>query len=83
MRVAPNPPRMRMPPAQLATHYRGYAAQSLILAQRQDRAGDKLTLINMAQAWLALAEQMEKNESSGVTYEMITGIGGKNNDPTR
>lgn len=54
---------MRITPAQLAARYWGYAAQCLIVAQRQDNAGDKLALINMAQAWVNLAEQTETNES--------------------
>lgn len=43
--------------AQLAARYWGYAAQCLIVAQRQDNVSDKLTLIKMAEAWVALAEQ--------------------------
>jgi hypothetical protein len=53
---------MGITPAQLAARYWGYAAQCLVVAQRQDNAGDKLALINMAQAWVALAEQTEKSE---------------------
>jgi hypothetical protein len=50
---------MTVTPAQLAAHYRAYAAQCMIMAQRQDSAGDKLVLIDMAQAWVILAEQAE------------------------
>jgi hypothetical protein len=50
---------MVITPAQLAAHYRAYAAQCIIMAQRQDSAGDKLVLIDMAQAWFGLAEQTE------------------------
>lgn len=60
---------MGITPAQLAARYWGYAAQCLIVAQRQDNAGDKLALINMAQAWVSLAEQTEKNEPAFETYE--------------
>jgi hypothetical protein len=60
---------MRITPAQLAARYWGYAAQCLVVAQRQDNAGDKLALINMAQAWVNLAEQAEKNEPAFVAYE--------------
>jgi hypothetical protein len=35
--------------AQLTSRYWGYAAQCLILAQRQDSTGDKLALIEMAE----------------------------------
>lgn len=55
---------MGITPAQLAARYWGYAAQCLIVAQRQDTAADKLALINMAQAWVTLAEQIQKNEST-------------------
>jgi hypothetical protein len=54
---------MGITPAQLATRYRGYAAQCLIVAQRQDNDGDKMALIGMAQAWVTLAEQIEKDAS--------------------
>jgi hypothetical protein len=60
---------MGITPAQLAARYWGYAAQCLIVAQRQDRAGDKLALVNMAQAWVSLAEQTEKNEPAFVAHE--------------
>jgi hypothetical protein len=60
-----------MTPAELAVRYRGYAAQCCIVAQRQDNAGDKLALVNMAQAWVALAEHMEKNESLFALYEAL------------
>lgn len=48
---------MGIAPAQLAARYRGFATQCLIVAQRQESAGDKLALVNMAQTWIALAEQ--------------------------
>jgi hypothetical protein len=57
---------MGITPAQLAARYWGYAAQCLIVAQRQNKAGDKLALVNMAQAWVALAE---KNEPAFVSDE--------------
>jgi hypothetical protein len=60
---------MGLTPAQLAARYRGYAAQCLIVAQRQDNAADKMALIAMAQAWLNLAEQIEKDEAVFVVYE--------------
>ena len=60
---------MRITPAHLAARYWGYAAQCLVVAQRQDNAGDKLALINMAQAWVNLAEQAEKNDAAFVACE--------------
>lgn len=53
---------MGLTAAQLAAHFRGYAVQCLIVAQHQRSAGDRLTLIDMAQAWAALAEQAKRNE---------------------
>jgi hypothetical protein len=55
--------------AQLAARYWGYAAQCLIVAQRQDSAGDKLALVDMAQAWVALAEQTETDESRSAAHD--------------
>lgn len=69
-------------PAQLAAHFRGYAAQCLVVAQHQHRAGDRLTLINMAQAWVALADQTEKNASLFAMYEIPDDIAGEGNNPT-
>lgn len=46
--------------AQLAERYWGYATQCLIIAQRQDNAGDKLTLMKMAETWVALAERTHR-----------------------
>jgi hypothetical protein len=60
---------MGITPARLAARYWGYAAQCLIVAQRQDSAGDKLALVNMAQAWVNLAEQTEKNEPAFASHE--------------
>lgn len=40
--------------------YWGLATQCLILAQRQDKAADKLAMINMAKAWATLALQAQK-----------------------
>lgn len=60
---------MGITPAQLAARYWGYAAQCLIVAQRQNKAGDKLALVNIAQAWVSLAEQTEKNEPALVSHD--------------
>ena len=58
-----------MTPAELAARYRAYAAQCLIVAQSHDEPGEKLALIDMAQAWITLAEQTEKNGRVSVVYE--------------
>lgn len=55
-------------------NWRRYAAQCLVMAQRQDRAGDKLALITMAQAWRTLAEQMEKNDAAPEPHEMASNL---------
>lgn len=47
-------------PAKLAERYWGYAAQCLVITQRQDNACDKRALTDMAQAWIALAEQAQR-----------------------
>lgn len=60
---------MGITPARSAARYWGYAAQCLIVAQRQDSAGDKLALVNMAQAWVNLAEQADKNEPAFASHE--------------
>jgi hypothetical protein len=73
---------MRITPAQLAAHYRGYAAQCVIVAQHQHSAGDRLTLINMAQAWSALAEQTEKGASLLIVSEMPDDVAGDRDDPS-
>lgn len=61
---------MGIKPAQLAAHCRGYAAQCLVVAQHQNSDGDRLTLINMAQAWATLADQIINNEPLFALYEL-------------
>ena len=60
---------MRMTPAELAAQYREYAARCFHLAQRQETAGEKLALIDIAHAWSSLAEQAERNEALVVVYQ--------------
>ncbi len=60
---------MGMTPAELAARYREYAAQCVAVAQSLDHAREKLALLDMAQAWIALARQAEKNEKLAVVYE--------------
>src|SRR6516165_6624222 len=40
--------------------YRLYAAHCLEIAQRLSDRGGKIALLNMAQTWIALADQIEK-----------------------
>ncbi len=58
-----------MMPTELAARYREYAAKCVLVAQSQENANEKLALIDMARAWIALAEQAEKNESLFVVHE--------------
>jgi hypothetical protein len=51
-----------MAPAARAARYRAIAAKWLIIAQRQENANEKLALIDIAQAWIALAELTQKIE---------------------
>jgi hypothetical protein len=51
-----------MTPAELTARCQHYAAECWFFAQSQDNAGDRLTLIDMAQTWLALADCVGKNE---------------------
>jgi hypothetical protein len=62
-----------MTPAELAARYRDYAAKCLLLAQKQENATEKLALLDMAQAWIALVEQAEKNEKFFLVYETPAG----------
>lgn len=66
--------------AQLATHYRNRAVQCLTVARRQESANDKLALINMAQAWVTLAELTEKIEFLFLRYGVLDEIGDKDSD---
>lgn len=47
-------------PAKLAERYWDYAAQCLVIAQRQHNACDKVALTAMADARIALAEQAQR-----------------------
>jgi hypothetical protein len=58
-----------MTPAELAVRYRGYAIRCLLFAKQQDNAGDRLILVDMAQAWAALADYAEKNEPVFALFE--------------
>jgi len=49
--------------------YRIHAGVCLWLAQRTSDRETKLTLLDMAHAWQALAEQGEKNRQTTLVYE--------------
>lgn len=50
--------------------YRYFAARCLDIARHQKEPAKKLALLDMAQAWLKLAEQAEKNhEAPTLVYE--------------
>ena len=49
--------------------YRVYAATCVMLAQQMDDPQSKVALLNMAQAWLALADQHDKNNRTTLIYE--------------
>jgi hypothetical protein len=58
-----------MTASELAARYREYAAKCFLIAQRQEDASEKLALFDMAQSWMALAEQAEKNDGLVVVCE--------------
>jgi hypothetical protein len=58
-----------MSPANLAARYRAFAAKCVVVAQNMANASEKLALIDMAQAWIDLADQAEKNGRFFVGYE--------------
>jgi len=46
-----------------AKEYRRYAAQCLSVAERQSTAADKARLVEMAQAFLRMAEKKERGDA--------------------
>jgi hypothetical protein len=50
-----------MTSAELAARYREYAAKCLVIAKDEQDLAERLVLLDMAQAWLALAEHAAKN----------------------
>jgi hypothetical protein len=67
---------MGMTPVELAARYRDYAAKCMMVAQRQEHAGERLALIDMAQAWIVLAEQAERNQLYPIVYGAPSGLAG-------
>jgi hypothetical protein len=58
-----------MSPADLAARYRQRAGKCFTISQKMEDAGERLELIDMAQAWLALAEQAERNGQLFTVHE--------------
>jgi hypothetical protein len=56
-----------------AEEYRRRAEHCVKLARALARAEDKLILLEMAQAWLRLAEQATKNRATDLVYETPRG----------
>jgi hypothetical protein len=50
-----------MLPAEPADHYLAYAAECFLIAQKLDNAVERLNLVGIAHAWMALAKQAEEN----------------------
>jgi hypothetical protein len=59
-------------PKEIGTLYRLYAAHCVGIARDIADSARKLALLDMAQAWVALAEQAENKREHGIAYE--TGI---------
>jgi hypothetical protein len=52
-----------MSPSELVATYRLYAAHCIEIARETSRPGSKVALLNMAQAWLALADLIARGGS--------------------
>ena len=55
-----------------ATYYRLYSARCVEIAQHLNDPGNRASLLSMAQAWLALADQANKNGDAVLVYETPT-----------
>lgn len=58
-----------MSPSEMAARYREHAAKCIKVAAGLSDTESKLALLDMAHAWLLLAEQALKNEALAVVYE--------------
>ncbi len=56
-------------PDDLVATYRLHAANCVEIAHRVSDAEGKLALLGMAQAWLVLAQQVQKNSETMLVYE--------------
>jgi hypothetical protein len=54
---------VRLRASEMAVRYREHAARCLRMAQREVDLNERFAPIDMAQAWIALAERAEKNEA--------------------
>ena len=61
-----------MPPKEIGALYRLYAAHCVGIARDVVDSARKLALLDMAQAWVALAEQAENNGHSATARETGT-----------
>ena len=66
-----------MPPKEIGALYRLYAAHCVGIAQDLADSARKLALLDMAQAWVTLAEQAENKPGRAIAYE--TGTPGPEN----
>ena len=55
--------------AELVEHYRQHAAQCIEISKQLPNTSGRLALLDMAQSWLALAEQAAKNAETVLVYE--------------
>ena len=55
--------------AEVAARYRDYAAQCLAVAKHQKNERDRLALVDMAQAWLMLADQAAKDKTPSAVHK--------------
>lgn len=60
---------MGMSPTELSARYREFATKCIVVARGLQATNEKLALLDMAQAWIDLAAQAEKNERLAVVYE--------------
>lgn len=58
-----------MTATEIAARYRGYAADCVKVASELTVSASKLRLLDVASAWIALAEQAERNASLSLIYE--------------
>jgi hypothetical protein len=54
---------------ELVERHRQYAAHCIEIAKQLPNTSGKLVLLDMAQSWLALAEQAAKNAETVLVYE--------------
>jgi hypothetical protein len=58
-----------MSAAELVDLYRLHAAQCVDLSHRSSDCNSKVVLLHMAQSWVILAEQAERNSETTLVYE--------------